>query len=77
MNAPSRRHIRERQLHQLESDIQMGHKKGMHTMDDSLLELYESGEITYDVAICNSHDPTALRSRIHKETLPKEEKTRP
>jgi Tfp pilus assembly ATPase PilU len=42
-------------------------------MDDSLLELYESGEITYDVAICNSHDPAALRSRIHKETLPQKE----
>jgi len=73
MNAPSRRHIRDRQLHQLVSVIQMGHKKGMHTMDDSLLELYESGEITYDVAICNSHDPAALRSRIHKETLPQKE----
>jgi twitching motility protein PilT len=73
MNTPSRKHIRERQLYQLVSVIQLGLKKGMHTMDDSLLELYESGEITYDVAICNSHDPTALRSRIHKDTLPQKE----
>jgi twitching motility protein PilT len=73
MNAPSRKHIRERQLYQLTSVIQMGRKKGMHTMDDSLLELYESGDITYDIAICNSNDPAALRSRIHKETLPQED----
>ena len=73
MNAPARRHIRDRQLHQLTTVIQMGRKKGMHTMNDSLLELYEAGEITYDIAICNSHDPAALRARIHKETLPQEE----
>jgi hypothetical protein len=35
--------------------------------------LYEAGEITYDIAICNSYDPAALRSRIHRETLPSEE----
>jgi len=70
MNAPARKHIRERQLYQLTTVIQMGRKKGMHTMDDSLMELYEAGEITYDIAICNSYDPAALRSRIHKETLP-------
>jgi twitching motility protein PilT len=70
MNAAARKHIRERQLHLLVNIIQMGHKQGMHSMDDSLFSLYETGEITYDTAICNSHDPAALRSRIHKETLP-------
>lgn len=70
MNAPARKHIRDRQLYQLTSIIQMGRKKGMHTMDDSLLDLYESGEITYDIAIRNSHDPAAFRSRIHKQSLP-------
>ena len=73
MNAPARKHIRERELYHLTTIIQLGRKKGMHTMDDSLLELYETGEITYDTAICNSHDPAALRSRIHKEALPQEE----
>ena len=72
MNAPARKHIRDRQLYQLASIIQMGRKKGMHAMDDSLLELYESGEITYDVAICNSHDPASFRTRIHKQSVPKE-----
>jgi twitching motility protein PilT len=73
MNAAARRHIREHQLHQLTTVIQMGRKTGMHTMDDSLLQLYESGEITYDIAICNSHDPTALRSRIHQKNTPQAE----
>lgn len=72
-NAAMKKHIRERQLYQLTSVIQMGRKKGMHTMDDSLMEMYEAGEITYDVAISNSYDPASLRSRIHKETLPTEE----
>ncbi len=73
MNPAARRHIRERQLHQLSSIIQMGRKKGMHAMDDSLLNLYEAGEITYDIAICNSQDPAVMRSKIHKETLPQEQ----
>jgi len=72
-NAAMKKHIRERQLYQLTSVIQMGRKKGMHTMDDSLLELYETGEITYDVAISNSPDPAALRSKIHIEASPTEE----
>jgi len=70
MNPAARKHIRDRQLHFLINIIQMGHKQGMRTMDDSLVELYETGEITYDTAINNSYDPAALRDRIHKETLP-------
>lgn len=73
MNPAARKHIREHELHQLVSVIQMGGKSGMHTMNDSLLELYESGEITYDVAMCNSYDPADLKSRIHKEPPPSEE----
>jgi twitching motility protein PilT len=68
MNGPARKHIRDHQLHQLMSVIQTGRRKGMHSMDDSLTELYESGEISYDVAICNSHDPASLRARIHEKS---------
>jgi twitching motility protein PilT len=67
MNPAARKHIRDRELYQLTSIIQMGRKVGMHTMNDSLLELYESGEITYDTAINNSYDPVDLKSRIHKK----------
>ena len=68
MTPAARKHIREKELHFLINVIQMGHKLGMRTMDESLLNLYEAGEITYDTAITNSSDPTAFRSRVHKET---------
>ena len=71
MNPPARKHIRDRQLFQLMSIIQMGRKKGMHSMDDSLIDLYDAGEISYDAAICHSHDPAVMRSRIHKATKSK------
>jgi twitching motility protein PilT len=70
MEPAARKHIRDRELHLLVNVIQMGRRKGMHTMDDSLVELYEAGEITYDTAINNSYDPAGLRDRIHKTTYP-------
>jgi len=66
MNTAVRKHIRDKELHQLLSVIQMGRKQGMHSLDDSLQELYETGEITYDTAISNSYNPQILRSVIHK-----------
>jgi Tfp pilus assembly pilus retraction ATPase PilT len=50
--------------------IQTGRKKGMHAMDDSLIELYEAGEITYDTAISYSRDPVSMRDRIHHDAAP-------
>ncbi len=70
MNPAARKHIRDRELHLLINVIQMGRRQGMRTMDDSLLELYEAGEITYDTAINNSYDPAGLRDRIHYKNLP-------
>jgi twitching motility protein PilT len=65
MNAAARKHIRDKQLYQLTSVIQTGGKSGMHTLDDSLISLYEAGEITYDTALSNAEDLIDLRSRIH------------
>jgi len=75
VNHAARKNIRDRQLHLLINVIQMGRKTGMHLMDDSLLELYEAGEITYDTAINYSHDPADLRKRIHKESKSSEEES--
>jgi twitching motility protein PilT len=72
MNAAARKHVRDHELHFLIGVIQTGGKLGMHAMDDSLRELYQAGEITYDTAISNSYDPNALRERIHRETQPRE-----
>jgi Tfp pilus assembly pilus retraction ATPase PilT len=69
MNHAARKHIRDRELHYLANVIQMGGKQGMHTMDDCLLRLYESGEITYETAINNSYNPAFLRDRIHKPNI--------
>jgi twitching motility protein PilT len=70
MNAAARKHIRDKQLHMLVNVIQTGRKRGMHGMDDSLIELYEAGEITYDTAISYSRDPVSMRDRIHHDAAP-------
>lgn len=64
IEAPAQRHIREHEFHQLVSVIQTGGKKGMHTMDDSLYDLYQAGEITYEAAINHSSHPSHMRQRI-------------
>lgn len=73
MNAPARKHIRDREFHQLINVIQTGRRKGMHSMDDSLIDLYEAGEVTYEAAITNSHDPTEMRKRIHNDGMAEEQ----
>lgn len=65
MNAPARKHIRDREFHQLINVIQTGRKRGMHSMDDCLGSLYEAGEISYESAISNAFNPDELRNRIH------------
>ena len=66
MTAAARKHIRDQQLHLLVNVIQTGRRQGMMGMDDSLLELYQAGQITYDAALSNAHDPITLRDHMHK-----------
>jgi twitching motility protein PilT len=66
MNAAARKHIRDHQLHMLVSVIQTGLKQGMQAMDDSLIELYEAGEISYESVLTHAYDPVSLRDRMHK-----------
>jgi twitching motility protein PilT len=61
--AAVRKHIREGNAHLLFSEIQMGRKYQMQTMDSVLLELYQRGEITYDVALSSARDQGAFRNR--------------
>ena len=58
-----RNHIRDQQVHMLYSEMQTGRKHKMQTMDQVLLELYQQGDITYDVAITNAHEPDLIRHR--------------
>jgi twitching motility protein PilT len=58
-----RKHIRDGNAHLLFSEIQMGRKLHMQTMDMVLLNLYQRGDISYDVAISSAREPNAIRER--------------
>jgi twitching motility protein PilT len=58
-----RRHIREGDAHVLFSEMQTGRKHNMQTMDQCLLNLYQRGDITYDVAVSHAREPAAIRHR--------------
>ena len=58
-----RRHVREGETHLLMSEMQTGRKHQMHTTDNSLLGLYQRGEITYDTAVSSAREPDTIRTR--------------
>jgi twitching motility protein PilT len=58
-----RKHLREGNAHLLFNEIQLGRRHQMQTMDSVLLDLYQRGEITYDVALSNARDPNTIRQR--------------
>ena len=60
VNYSIRNKIRERNAHQIYSDILMGSRSKMRLMDDTLRELYERGDITYDMAMGNARDPKLI-----------------
>lgn len=62
-----RNHIRERNVHQLYSEMQTGRKHKMQTMDNALLELYQRGEITYDAALSNAREPEYIRHKTGQD----------
>ena len=56
-----RKRIREGEPHLLFSEMQMGRKHQMQTIDGVLLDYYQRGEITYDVAMSNAREPETIR----------------
>jgi Tfp pilus assembly pilus retraction ATPase PilT len=56
-------HIRGNTLHKLFNEMQLGARHGMITLDHDLLELYEHGEITYDLAVTMARFPESIRTR--------------
>ena len=58
-----RKHIRDGNTHLIFSELQTGKKHQMVTMDSALLELYQRGDITYDVAISSAKQPESIRQR--------------
>lgn len=59
-----RHNIRENTIHKIYSELQAGRKHGMVTMDHALLDLYQKGDITYDMAITMARDPNTIKQRI-------------
>jgi twitching motility protein PilT len=66
IDAPARKHIRDKEFHQLINVIQTGRRRGMHSMDDTLIELYQNGEISYDTSLNNAQNPSGMKEKIHK-----------
>lgn len=61
-----RKHIRDREAHQIYNELQTGKKHQMQTMDHALLDLYQRGEISYDVALSNAREPDFIKTRTNR-----------
>lgn len=64
-----RNRIREREVHLLYNEMQTGRKFQMQTMDNSLSDLYQKGEITYDVALSNAREPDYIRHKAAGKSI--------
>ena len=60
--------IREAKGQTLDNVIQTGQSTGMHTMDNSLRNLYQKGIITYDTASSRMEHPDMLRGETARPT---------
>jgi len=63
-----RKRVREGEPHLIFSEMQMGRKHQMQTLDGALLDFYQKGEISYDVALSNAREPDTIRQRTTGST---------
>ena len=63
-NAAVRNLIREGKAFQIPSIIQTSKRDGMQTMDDCILQLYNSGQVSADMAVAYAHDQDAMARRV-------------
>ena len=59
----ARKLIRDNQSHRLASIMETGQQRGMQTMDACLLDLYERGQIAYDVALAHASDTSYITQK--------------
>jgi twitching motility protein PilT len=64
--------IREGKGYQITSSMQAGRELGMHTMDQHLAELVDSGQISRDSAFEKAHDPETLTRLISRTAAPQQ-----
>ncbi len=62
--------IREGKTHQITSMMQAGGAEGMHTMDQHLADLVDSGQITRQSAMDKAHDMESLNQLIKRTGVP-------
>ena len=63
-NAAVRNLIREGKAFQIPSIIQTSKKEGMQTMDDCILQLFHSGQVSADMAVAYAHDQDAMARSV-------------
>ena len=63
-NAAVRNLIREGKAFQIPSIIQTSKRDGMQTMDDCILQLFHSGQVSADMAVAYAHDQDAMARRV-------------
>lgn len=56
--------IRENKMHQVNSVIQTGSRKGMRMMDESLFQLVEAGKVSGKDALDRAHDKSTFAGRV-------------
>ncbi|MCF7791512.1 MAG: PilT/PilU family type 4a pilus ATPase [Victivallales bacterium] len=59
--------IRENKTHLLTSELQTGAKKGMYTLDNCLVRLYNKGIISYTDLIIKAQDPESVEKTVNKD----------
>jgi twitching motility protein PilT len=62
--------VRDDKVHQIYSMMQSGQKYGMKTMNQSLADLYQAGQITINDAMGNSSNPNELSEMLSRQTSP-------
>lgn len=72
-NTPVRACIRDRRFEQLIGLIEIGARDGMHTIDDSLAELFLAGKISKSTAISHARDSNRL-GELERAAPPKEKR---
>jgi len=64
VNSAVKNMIREVKVHQIYSAIQAGGRRGMMTMDMSLVNLYKAGKISEEIALEKAHNVEEVRRMI-------------
>ncbi len=76
-NPAVRNLIREGKSHQLLSVIQTNRKDGMISMDESIMQLYEAGKISKEMAIQFAAEQDRMEARLNGTPMPNTQNTAP